>query len=172
MLSLAVEQILGPKGAAVILVVLLGVLWSARRTPVDALAVVSTTGFGWVSSLVFKYSVDRPRPDPALLADPLSTAMDPNSFPSGHVCFAVSLTLALFFLFRHRRWGRWVLVAGMGFSVLVALSRLYLGVHYPTDVVAPFPASVAGVVLWCGLWNRFVAPVVLRLPFVARLESL
>jgi undecaprenyl-diphosphatase len=42
----------------------------------------------------------------------------------------------------------------------VAWSRVYIGVHYPSDVVASFPAAIAAVMLVAGLWNRF-AP---RLP--------
>ncbi|MDQ4502802.1 phosphatase PAP2 family protein [Sinomonas sp. ASV322] len=168
--SLAVEKILGPSGAVVILLVLIVVLWFLRRTPIDALAVASITGFGWVFSLIFKYAVHRHRPDPSLLANPLSPDMDPNSFPSGHVCFAVSLTIALYFLFRHTRWGSWILIGGMVASGLVAISRVYVGVHYPIDVIASFPASVAGILLWCGLWNRFAMPILSRVPFVTRLE--
>jgi undecaprenyl-diphosphatase len=97
--------------------------------------------------------------------------MDPKSFPSGHVCFAISLTIALYFLLRHTRWGAWVLVAGEAGTFLVALSRVYIGVHYPTDVLASIPASLAGIILWCGLWNRYSMLVIDRLPFVARLEA-
>lgn len=169
-LALAVEKILGPSGAVVILVVLIAILWFVRRTPIDALAVASITGFGWVFSLLFKYAVHRQRPDASLLANPISPDMDPNSFPSGHVCFAVSLTIALYFLFRDKRWGQWVLVVGMVFSGLVAISRVYVGVHYPIDVIASFPASIAGILLWCGLWNRFAPPLLARVPLVTRLE--
>lgn len=169
--SLALEKILGPSGAVVILVLLLVVLWFVRRTPVDAIAVVGITGFGWVYSLIFKYAVHRQRPDSSLLANPLSPDMDPNSFPSGHVCFAVSLTIALYFLFRHTKWGTWVLVGGLIVSVLVAWTRLYVGVHYPMDVIASFPASIAGILLWSGIWNRIAPPILNRLPFISRLES-
>ncbi|GAB3274382.1 hypothetical protein GCM10027449_12640 [Sinomonas notoginsengisoli] len=169
--ALAIEQILGPRGAIVILVLLLVVLWAVRRTPVDALAVVSITGFGWVYSLLFKYVIHRHRPDSSLLANPLSPDMDPNSFPSGHVCFAVSLTIALYFLFRHTRAGTWILVVGLIVSAFVAWTRVYVGVHYPMDVIASFPASIAGILLWSGLWNRFAPPMLAKLPFITRLES-
>ncbi|MDQ0259782.1 undecaprenyl-diphosphatase [Sinomonas atrocyanea] len=169
--ALALEQILGPKGAIVILVVVLAVLWFVRRTPVDAIAVVGITGFGWVYSLIFKYAVHRQRPDQGLLAHPISDAMDPNSFPSGHVCFAVSLTIALYFLLRHTRWGVWVLAIGFAASVFVAWTRVYVGMHYPMDVLVSFPASIAGIFLFAGLWNRLVPPVLARLPFVTRPES-
>lgn len=169
--SLALEQILGPKGAIVILLVVLAVLWFVRRTPVDALAVVGITGFGWVYSLLFKYAIHRQRPDQSMLAHPISDAMDPNSFPSGHVCFAVSLTIALYFLFRNTRWGALLLAAGFIISAFVAWTRVYVGMHYPMDVLASFPASIAGIFLFSGLWNRMAPPVLAKLPFITRLES-
>lgn len=169
--SLALEQILGPKGAIAILVVVLAVLWFWRRTPVDALAVVGVTGFGWVYSLIFKYAVHRQRPDQGHLANPISDAMDPNSFPSGHVCFAVSLTIALYFLLRHTRWGTWILVVGLLASAFVAWTRVYVGMHYPMDVLVSFPASIAGIFLFAGVWNRLAPPVLAKVPFITRLES-
>jgi undecaprenyl-diphosphatase len=169
--SLAIEQVFGPRGAVAILVLLLVGLWVVRRTPVDAIAVVGVTAFGWVFSLIFKYAIHRHRPDPGLLADPLSPDMDPNSFPSGHVCFAVSLTIALYFLLRHRRWSPWILVAGFAVAAFAAWTRVYVGVHYPMDVLASFPASIAGILLFSGIWNRLAPPVLGKLPFIARLES-
>ena len=49
-----------------------------------------------------------------------------------------------------------VLVAGLGTAVLVGLSRLYLGVHYPLDVLASFPVAWAGLAVGCGLANHLV----------------
>jgi undecaprenyl-diphosphatase len=50
---------------------------------------------------------------------------------------------------------------------------LYIGVHYPTDVVASFVAATAAVVLLAGLWNRFAAPLTdrLRLAAIVRLPT-
>ncbi|MDP4199956.1 MAG: phosphatase PAP2 family protein [Bacteroidota bacterium] len=62
------------------------------------------------------------------------------SFPSGHSLTSFSLWgfLAWWIVsMNHRQVWRWILgILGLGIAVLVALSRLYLGVHWPTDVVA------------------------------------
>ncbi|MDO5745926.1 MAG: phosphatase PAP2 family protein, partial [Micrococcaceae bacterium] len=47
-----------------------------------------------------------------------------------------------------------------------ALSRLYVGVHYPTDVVAAVVISSSAVLFYCGLWNRSLSGVVSRMSFL------
>ena len=83
-----------------------------------------------VTDLLLKPLVDRPRPfevlDLTLIVDPPTTA----SFPSGHT--ASSFAAAACILLKDRRAG----IAAVAFACLVGLSRIYLGVHWPTDVIA------------------------------------
>lgn len=139
-------------------------LWLVRRDLVRAVAFGLVACSGWVASEVFKLVFARQRPNPALLFDPLAPETGSNSFPSGHVCFAVALAFASYFLARGTRWARVVAVAGAVMAVIVAWSRLYVGVHYPTDVAASFLAGSAAVVLVTGLWNRFAPGILDRLP--------
>ena len=53
------------------------------------------------------------------------------SFPSGHACSSFTMAAALFFAFRGRG-GGWAYIP----AVLIAASRVYVGVHYPTDIIA------------------------------------
>ena len=67
------------------------------------------------------------------------------SFPSGHAMGSLALALTLFLLLRASRW-RWLAgAAGLLFVLGVGWSRMYLGVHYPSDVVAGWVASTAWV---------------------------
>lgn len=63
---------------------------------------------------------------------PLVNEPDPNSFPSGHTCaaFAAGLSWA-----RTLPW-RWSRILAVILAVCMGLSRLYVGVHYPSDVIA------------------------------------
>ena len=67
------------------------------------------------------------------------------SFPSGHAMGAAAVATALgFLLWRHRgQWLAWML--GPLFALGVGWSRLYLGVHYPSDVLAGWTGSVGWV---------------------------
>lgn len=78
--------------------------------------------------------VDRPRPSHV---DALAATRD-ASFPSGHVAAtaAIAVVLVLAVRARQRQWlARAIVIAAMCVMAM-ALSRMYLGVHYPTDVVA------------------------------------
>ncbi|MBD9368092.1 phosphatase PAP2 family protein [Xanthomonas sp. XNM01] len=68
------------------------------------------------------------------------------SFPSGHAMGSITLAAVLVLLAWPTRW-RWpVLVAATVFTVLVGVSRIYLGVHYPSDILGGWAAGLAWVV--------------------------
>jgi undecaprenyl-diphosphatase len=78
--------------------------------------------------------VDRARPDVPHLDGPLPT----SSFPSGHVAATILLyaAFAALVLPRTRAWWRWVVVAiAVLMPVWVGLSRMYRGMHHPTDLL-------------------------------------
>jgi len=108
---------------------------------------VLAAGFYGAAVLTFllKRLVGRTRPDgidPELYAVPADAA-----FPSGHTTHAVAWALCLWWLARrHRPRWQWSVAASLGgFALLVAASRLYLQVHWPTDVAAGALLTIA----WC-----------------------
>ncbi len=79
--------------------------------------------------LALKLGVARPRP-PVLA--PLLTDYTFPSFPSGHAASAFCSSVFLIFA-----WRRWYLTVTLGvYASLIALSRVYIGVHYPSDIIA------------------------------------
>lgn len=123
-----------------------------------ALLFVATAG-GMVLTTVLKALFQRARPE---LFDS-GYAASFYSFPSGHATVAVGFYGALTLLLAYRLggWKRWSMVAaGVALVILIGFSRLYLGVHYPTDVLAGYLAaplwviSVGGLyVIWLSLWG-------------------
>jgi len=108
------------------------------------LLLVSTAG-GVFLTTVLKAVFQRARPG---LVDSGYTASF-YSFPSGHATVAVGFygALTLILAYRLRGWVRWtVATGGVLLVLLIGFSRLYLGVHYPTDVLAGFLAAPLWVI--------------------------
>jgi membrane-associated phospholipid phosphatase len=167
-LALTAATVFSPGGGVVMIALLCLFLLVIRRSPVNALATGAVASVGWLSVEVFKVLVDRHRPDAALLADPLLAEPGTGSFPSGHTALAVSLAIAVFLLARGTRWQWPALAGGALMAVGVAASRVYLGVHYPTDVAASFLVAGAAIAFFTGVWNRFGIAVLSRLPLLER----
>jgi membrane-associated phospholipid phosphatase len=90
---------------------------------------------------------------------PLAPGFD--SFPSGHALSSATLAVAVIVMtWGDRRWRVPVTIAAVGYMLMVGISRLYLGVHYPVDVVAGWCFAAAWtLLLWLVLrastrWRR------------------
>lgn len=68
------------------------------------------------------------------------------SFPSGHAMGSMTLAWVAVLLAWRTPWRVPVTLAGMAFVLLVGLSRVYLGVHYPSDIIAGWCAASAWAV--------------------------
>jgi undecaprenyl-diphosphatase len=84
-----------------------------------------------IISLLLKYRFDRPRPDvfPPLVVE------HTGSFPSGHTLTAVAV-YGLISVLLWQRGHRFLSIISGIWVFLIALSRVYLGAHYPSDVLA------------------------------------
>ena len=120
---------------ALLTVAAAGFLWLQRKGRAVLLLLVAVGG-GVAISLALKYGFDRPRPDLV----PHGSYVYTKSFPSGHsMMSAVTyLTLgALLVRFQERRAIKaYILIVAILLTLCVGTSRVYLGVHWPTDVLA------------------------------------
>ena len=106
------------------------------------------------TNVALKHLVGRDRP--WLVVEgliPLVAEHDPNSFPSGHTCAAFAAASA---------WcrtlpARWMKITAVVLAALMGFSRLYVGVHFPTDVLAGMAVGLfCGWLAWV-LWKRLAA---------------
>jgi membrane-associated phospholipid phosphatase len=78
------------------------------------------------------------------------------SFPSGHALGAVVLYGAIAYLGSeyYPRFAGWIYGGAIALIVLIGLSRLYLGVHWPTDVMAGYSVGSLWLMICIGMLNR------------------
>jgi membrane-associated phospholipid phosphatase len=138
--------------ATVVLVT--GFFLVGRRSAGVALATVMAGAA--VLNWVLKVTVHRPRPSPFYGVDPESF-----SFPSGHAFFALSFWGALLLILAgYRKVSPLALATGTVLVLAIAWSRIYLGVHYPTDVAGGLLVAICwlGALFGLGLFGVKTVP--------------
>ncbi|MGO4104427.1 phosphatase PAP2 family protein [Leifsonia sp. YAF41] len=155
--ALTIAWLFDPAMALAITLVSAILIGLVTRNPARVLTFLGMIAVAWGGSELIKWIVQRPRPDATLLAHPLLTEHS-FGYPSGHTCFVAALGLALIFVARDHPSRPLVITVAALATVLVAVSRVYLGVHYPTDVLASIVYSLAASALALVIWLQNVVP--------------
>ena len=134
--------------------VVAGYLWIEGKKRVILLLLFASLG-GLLLSSALKHFISRPRPDVV----PHLSYVYTSSFPSGHSMLSAVIYLTLGALLasviQQTRVKIYVLCVALLLTLLIGLSRIYLGVHYPTDVIAGWTAGLAWA-LFCWILARWL----------------
>ena len=126
-----------------------------RRRPIAIFMLLSVLG-GWLLSTVLKLGVARPRPDIV----PHLIEVHDLSFPSGHAMLSAVTYLTLGALLARAQTFRstrvFVMAVGVLLTLIIGLSRIYLGVHYPTDVLGGWCAGATWALACWMVARRFI----------------
>lgn len=146
--SLGSIAVLGIVALAVVSYLLL-----ARSRAEALLVTVAVLGGVAINSLL-KIQFSRPRPDLFVPAAKVFTA----SFPSGHAAFSATAYMTLAALLarttEHSRLRYYFVGVAVLLTLMIGVSRIYLGVHYPTDVVAGWCIGSAWALLCWAIMTR------------------
>ncbi len=131
-------------GAGLLTVAMAAVLSALRRRR-DAVFVLALMAGGGVIQYLAKVVFARPRPTVVEALVDVST----TSYPSGHAMISACLALAFAIVCWNTAW-RWpATIVGVFFTLGVSFSRLYLGVHYPSDILAGWLLAITWTsVVW------------------------
>lgn len=131
-----------------------GYLWLAGKSHMATLLLVSSAS-GTAVAFGLKSLFARPRPDIV----PHLSHVASSSFPSAHSMMSAVVYITLGALVAsvvaRRRLKAYILTLSLLLTVVVGLSRIYLGVHYPTDVLAGWMAGLVWAML-CWLVARWL----------------
>lgn len=149
---------LGGYGILSTITILVTTFLHLERRPARAHFVVVAIVAGYSLSMMLKAVIARPRPDVV----PWLSHVHSSSFPSGHSMMSavvyLSLGLMLSDLTSRRLVKTFVVVAPLTISALVGFSRVYMGVHYPTDIVAGWWLGISwSLTCWLAVrrWRAF-----------------
>lgn len=152
--SLDATALGSPAVLMLMLIAVVGLMWLQRQPGMILLTVV-TTSSGSLVALLLKHLIERDRPT---VVPHLREVTSP-SFPSGHAMLSAIVYLTLGILLMQVLQGRaaklYCLLWAMFLTFLVGISRIYLGVHYPTDVLAGWMAGMAWA-LACWIAVQFI----------------
>jgi undecaprenyl-diphosphatase len=146
---------LGSTGVLTIVVIAVaGFLWLAG-SPRRALGVVVWSAIGTALSHMSKLGFARPRPELV----PHEAEVFTLSFPSGHAMLSAVIYLTIGAMIAGSQESRRIKFYVIGFAVLLTLlvgvSRVYLGVHWPSDVLAGWALGAAWACLGWLIFSRF-----------------
>ncbi|MFB9568957.1 phosphatase PAP2 family protein [Saccharopolyspora hordei] len=123
--------------------------WRAGRRPAQLVPLLAGV-LGWVLAGLVKDVFQQPRPCASALLDTIEACADVSrwSLPSGHSAAAAALAVALAL-----QWRRIAVLAAV-LAVLAGFTRVFIGVHYPHDVLAGFTVGAVVAVVCTRLGAR------------------
>jgi undecaprenyl-diphosphatase len=142
-----------------ILVIGTGIAFIKAKLRIEGIVCMIGIGLGYAMNRLFKYIIARPRPNDTLVQ--VMTEARFESFPSGHVTFFIEYFGFLFFLayvlLKPGYLRRAALIVTGWLIALVGVSRVYLGAHWPSDVVGAYLAGGAWLLVMIEVYRRWKA---------------
>ncbi|MFI0822122.1 phosphatase PAP2 family protein [Streptomyces sp. NPDC021098] len=156
-----VMEFVGEYGIVIGLVLVgLGAWWSVRKRGQDAPSAVAglmwaplAAGIALIANIPIREFVQRPRPFKDHQLEVLVAGKTDFSFVSDHATLTMGLAVGVFMA--HRRYG----LAAIGLALLEGFCRVYMGVHYPTDVIGGFALGTAVALLLAPLAMMLLTPL-------------
>lgn len=119
--------------------------------------------------ILLRILIIHPRPFSIPIGTNFLPYHESNSFPSKHTAFIFAIVFSLFFSFKIHAKQQFLFISSMIVALLISWSRIYLGVHWPLDILAAILISFMGAFLVNFYWYRYQEQIMKILLFCYRL---
>ena len=150
-----IAKIVTNLGGAIILVTITLILLIVLKNKKIGLSIASNLAISTGLNIILKNIVQRPRPIEFRMINESG-----YSFPSGHSMVSMAFYGYLIYLiYKHikNKKIKWSLITILSIIILmIGISRIYLGVHYTSDVLAGFVISLSYLIIYTSIIKRFI----------------
>lgn len=142
-------------GGAIYLIGIAIVLFVVIKNKKIGIAIISNLGIITILNQLLKRIVQRPRPEEFRIINESG-----YSFPSGHSMISMAFYGFLIYLIYKNvknKYLKWSLMTILGLLIIsIGISRIYLGVHYTSDVLAGFLISISYLIIYTSIISKFI----------------
>lgn len=142
-------------GGAIYLTVMSIILFVIIKNKKIGIAIILNLGIVTLLNQLLKMILQRPRPEEYRIINESG-----YSFPSGHSMVSMAFYGFLIYLIYKNiknKYLKWSLIIILGVLIIsIGISRIYLGVHYTSDVLAGFLVSISYLIIYTSTINRFL----------------
>ena len=140
-------------GGAIFLICLTMILFIAIKNKKIGISIISNLGIITILNQLLKRILQRPRPEEFRIINESG-----YSFPSGHSMISMAFygyLIYLIYKYVKNKYLKWFLITILGILIIsIGISRIYLGVHYTSDVLAGFLISISYLIVYISIINK------------------
>lgn len=142
-------------GGAIYLIGITIILCIVIKNKKIGIAIISNLAIVTIFNQLLKRILQRPRPEEFRIINESG-----YSFPSGHSMISMAFYGFLIYLIYKNvknKYIKWSLIIVLGILIIsIGISRIYLGVHYTSDVVAGFLMAISYLIIYTSMINKFI----------------
>lgn len=141
-------------GGAIFVISLTTILFFVIKDKKIGISIITNLGIVTILNQIIKFIMQRPRPTEFRIIEETG-----YSFPSGHSMISMAFygyLIYLIYKYVENKYAKWCLICLLSCLIIsIGTSRIYLGVHYTSDVLGGFLISVSYLVIYISAVNKF-----------------
>ena len=142
-------------GGAIFLIGIAVILFIVIKNKKIGISIITNLGIITILNQLLKRILQRPRPEEFRIINESG-----YSFPSGHSMISMAFygyLIYLIYKYVKNKYLKWFLITILGILIVnIGISRIYLGVHYTSDVLAGFLISISYLIVYISIVNKLV----------------